>query len=145
MSSVASVSSRYAVHLEIPSDAPGGGVARLIAADAGLAAGLDADEIDDLRIAVDELREALGRAAGRPSPATRVALEFEVGDALVRVQAAMPLASSGEPIDGASELAPVSALTRRVLEVVTAEYEAPYVGDRSIRASVTKRAVGRRA
>jgi len=138
MSSVASVSSRYAVHLEIPSDAPGGGVARLIAADAGLAAGLDADEIDDLRIAVDELRDALGQAAGRPPPATRVALEFEVGDALVRVQAAMSLASSGEP-------APVSALTRRVLEVVTAEYEAPHVGDRSIRASVTKRAVGRRA
>ena len=85
-----------AVRIEIP--ASGEYLAVLRAAATGLAAGLHFtyEEIDDLRIAVDE---ACTQLLARRGPADTLEVTYEVGDSSLDVEVTVPGAVSGDPLD----------------------------------------------
>jgi serine/threonine-protein kinase RsbW len=74
---------RHAIELLVPADPEFRRLARLAAADVGTRAGFDLEEIDDLRIGVDELSAAI---VGPESTAGRMlALRFSFSASLVEV------------------------------------------------------------
>jgi len=85
-----------AVRIEIP--ASGEYLAVLRAAATGLAAGLHFtyEEIDDLRIAVDE---ACTQLLARRGPAETLAVTYEIRDAALDVEVTVPGAVAGGPLD----------------------------------------------
>lgn len=93
-------------------------LARLAAADAGSRAGLTYDEIEDLRIGVDELCHSVMRADG----AGAVAIVFRLLDAGLAVE------GTGPPVEPADESKP-SELSRTIVAAVVDEYELGRDGD----------------
>jgi serine/threonine-protein kinase RsbW len=86
--------------------------ARVVAASLGVEAGLDVDDLDDLRLGVNELVSLLVEVA---TPGSRVDLEFEVDDVRITVRGSL---------DGAvAEVMELDELTRRIVEAVVDHHE----------------------
>jgi len=92
--------------------------ARLAAADAGSRAGLTFDEIEDLRIAVDELCHSVMRADGSGT----VELVFELDDE------GLVVGGVGPPIEPGGESKP-SELSRTIVAAVVDEHDLDRDGD----------------
>jgi hypothetical protein len=99
---------------------------RLVAADAAGRAGLDCDETDDLRIAVDEVCHALMRATDQP-----ILLGIAAREDRVAVEGSVVV---GAP---ASEL-PLHPLSEAILRSVTDEFDI-VVDGREMRFRLVKR------
>jgi anti-sigma regulatory factor (Ser/Thr protein kinase) len=99
------------VRLSVPAAARYLSSARLVAASLGAESGLSVDDLDDLRLGVNELVSLLMEAAGDGG---RIDLEFDVGDGAVTVR--------GE-LDGAAALVELDELTGRILAAVTDHHE----------------------
>jgi len=85
--------------------------ARLVAASLGAEAGLTVDDLDDLRLGVNEMVSLLveaTRAGGR------IEREFEVDDSQIPVRGS---------IDGESDVVDVDDLPRRIVEAVADHHE----------------------
>jgi anti-sigma regulatory factor (Ser/Thr protein kinase) len=117
--------------LEIRLIIPGAAVflrlARLAAADAGSRAGLTYDEIEDLRIGVDELCHTVMR----PDGTGVVTLVFRLLDDGIEVE------GEGPPVDTAGEAKP-SELSRTIVAAVVDEHELDRQGDQ-LRFRLSKR------
>jgi hypothetical protein len=82
------------IRLTIPSEPEYLRLARLAAADAGSRVGLDVEEIEDLRIGVDELCYALlSGADGRP-----LTVVFSIEPGAIRVRGECPTSNNGDVI-----------------------------------------------
>ena len=106
------------VSIEIPGTAEFLRLARLAAADLGSRAGLTYEEIEDLRIGVDELCNAVMRPDGEG----RVSLRFSLGADHLEV------AGHGPPVDAGHEDAR-SELSRTIVAAVADEHEFARDGD----------------
>ena len=106
------------IRLIIPGRADFLRLARLAAADAGSRAGLTFDEIEDLRIAVDELCHSVMRADGSGT----VELVFEMDDE------GLVVGGVGPPIEPGSESKP-SELSRTIVAAVVDEHDLDRDGD----------------
>lgn len=97
------------VELTIPPDARYGRLARLVAS--GLASGLDfdVDEVEDVRVAVDEAVSSLIQAA--PSGPVRARFDLGANELCVEVSAAV------------TDAVPLDELTSQILRVVTDKFE----------------------
>jgi hypothetical protein len=87
---------------------------RLVAADAALRAGLDYDEVEDFRIAVDELCHLLMSSTDH-----EISVAFGVSGASVRARGRARPRSTGE----GSALAPLSELSRTIVTSVTDHHD----------------------
>ena len=100
------------VRLSVPASPQFLSAARVVAASLGVEAGLDVDDLDDLRLGVNELVSLLVEVA---APGSRVDLEFEVDDVHITVRGT---------IDGAvAETIELDELTRRIVEAVVDHHE----------------------
>lgn len=110
-----STSSSGTVRLEVPPAARYLSAARLVAASMAADVGLSVDDLDDLRLGVDELMSALiaGIAAG-DSDGARIALEYVADDRSVTVRGG---------VEGAVANAVPDSLTARILSAVADRYE----------------------
>ena len=97
------------VRLSVPADPPFVQVARLAGSALGSRAGFSIDEVDDLRIAIDELAAVLVQAADTTGP---LELTFEVTGDGVRVVGQVE--SPAQPS--------LSELTEKILDVVVDTY-----------------------
>lgn len=102
-------------------------LARLAAADAGSRAELTYDEIEDLRIGVDELCHSVMR----PDGVGVVTLVFRLLDDGIEVE------GEGPALDGSSEAKP-SELSRTIVAAVVDDHELERDGD-SLRFRLSKR------
>lgn len=84
------------VVLVVPASADYLRLARLASADAGSRAGLDYEEIDDLRIAVDE---ACTQLLARRGSATTLNVAYHLADAELRVDVSIEASDRGEPLE----------------------------------------------
>jgi len=101
------------IELVLPADTRLVRVARLVASGVATTAGFDIEELEDLRIAVDELCAALVEG-GDGGP---LLLTFELGDGTVAVH-------GRTTADGAVELEPERlSLSRQILGVVVDDYD----------------------
>lgn len=118
------------IELVLPADTRLVRVARLVASGVATAAGFDVDEVEDLRIAVDEVCTALVEG-GDGSP---LLLGFDLGDGEVTVV-------GSTKASGAVEFEPDRlALSRQILAVVADEHDIAAIrGQISVR--VNKRRV----
>jgi serine/threonine-protein kinase RsbW len=100
------------VRLSVPASPRFLAAARLVAASLGAESGLSVDDLDDLRLGVNELVSLLVESA--PADA-RIDLEFHVDDGRITVRGV---------IDGAGA-APIEAdeLTRRIVEAVVDDHQ----------------------
>ena len=74
------------LELDVPADVRCLRAVRLMAVDAGARAGLDCDEVDDLRLAVDELCFAVVRTVhAEVESGERVVVRFRIGERRVSV------------------------------------------------------------
>ena len=102
---------------------------RLVASGLASTAGFDVDELDDLRIAVDEAVSALLEGgAGAPLPLT-----FRVGDGSVEMSGAVPMADADALDQDRVEL------STQILGAVCDEHELGVV-DGSVRVRICRRA-----
>lgn len=99
------------VHLEFPPSPRFLAAARLVATSLGADVGLSVDDLDDLRLGVNELVTALLDGSG---PTSRIALEFAPNQDAITV--------TGR-IQGDDGAAVADELTRRILEAVADHYE----------------------
>jgi serine/threonine-protein kinase RsbW len=100
------------VRLSVPASPRFLSAARVVAASLGVEAGLDVDDLDDLRLGVNELVSLLVEVA---TPGSRVNLEFEVDDVRITVRGSL---------DGAAaEAMELDELTRRIVEAVVDHHE----------------------
>jgi hypothetical protein len=99
------------VHLVIPASSEFLRALRLVAADAGARAGLDLAEIEDLRIAVDELSHAVMTATDHHLHVT-----FHTGEAKIVVRGSARSRSTTVP-------ASMSELSRTIVDAVTDWFE----------------------
>ncbi len=106
-------------------------LARLAAADAGSRAGLTYEEIDDLRIGVDELSHVVMSPGGGRA----ITLVFRLQPGAVVVE------GTGPPVEVAEE-AEQSELSRTIVSAVADEHEIARNGD-TLTFRLVKRAVGR--
>ena len=83
----------------------------MVAASLGVEAGLSVDDLDDLRLGVNELVSLLVEAA---APGARVDLEFEVQDVRISVRGTL----QGD----AAEAMEIDELTRRIVEAVVDDH-----------------------
>jgi len=105
-------SAQQPVRLSVPASPRFLSAARVVAASLGVEAGLDVDDLDDLRLGVNELVSLLVEVA---MPGSRVDLEFEVDDVRITVRGSL---------DGAvAEAMEVDELTRRIVEAVVDHHE----------------------
>lgn len=102
------------VELVLPADTQHLRLARLVAAGVAAPAGLGVDDVDDLRIAVDELCVTLVQAS---APGGRLTLAFSYADGEVRVQGRAPL---DHPLDPADRRL---GLSKEILAVVANEHD----------------------
>ncbi len=103
-------------------------LARLAAADAGSRVGFTFDQLEDLRIAVDELGFAI--TGGRPD--STLTLVFRLTDDAIEVEGTCADDGTGE---GSSEFAPTD-LARTIVAAVVDEYQLEVVdGQRRFRLS----------
>jgi len=100
------------VRLSVPASPRYLAAARLVAASLGAESGLSVDDLDDLRLGVNEFVSLLVESARADA---RIDLEFQLEDGRITVRGA---------IDGAGA-APVEAdeLTRRIVEAVVDDHE----------------------
>jgi serine/threonine-protein kinase RsbW len=103
--------SAQSVFLNLPASTRFVSSARVVAASMGAEVGLDVDDLDDLRLGVDELVSAL--VDGIQVPA-RVNLEFATGQNSVTVRGAL---------EGPAHAPQPDELTRRILDAVADHYE----------------------
>ena len=99
------------VRLSVPRDPRFLAAARVVAASLGVEAGLSVDDLDDLRLGVNELVSLLVEAA---APGARVDLEFEVQDVRISVRGTL----QGD----AAEAMEIDELTRRIVEAVVDDH-----------------------
>lgn len=116
------------VFVTVPSDARHLRTLRLVAADAGERAGLDASEVDDLRTATGELGQALMQATTRP-----LTMAIRVADATVTLRVAAP----GGIGTASPALTPLAAL---MVDAVTDVFRLEGEGTHEVAYVVTKRA-----
>lgn len=107
------------VELILPRHHRHAATARVVTASIAASAGFDVDEIDDLRLAVDEAVSiviALQGTAGDADEPTRLRLRFEAADGAVTVQVGTA--------DGRRDIlaTDVDALARRIIEAVADEF-----------------------
>lgn len=101
-----------ALHLSFPAHPRFLSAARVLAASVGASSGLSVDDLDDLRLGINELVSLLMDGAG---PDARVELAFVGRDATVTVHGSL---------EGATGTAlPADDLTGRILEAVVDRYE----------------------
>lgn len=99
-----------AIKLDIPGAAEFLRLARLTVADLGARAGFTYEDVDDLRIAVDELCYAIG--AGEPT--VRLELVYRLSDHRIEVEGSC---------SRASEVEPPSELANAIIHAVVDEFE----------------------
>ena len=99
------------VRLSVPAAARFLSAARLVAASLGAESGLTVDDLDDLRLGVNELMSLLVEAS---RDGGRIDLEFDVRDGEVSVRGAL---------DGATAAIELDELTSRILAAVTDHHE----------------------
>ncbi len=116
------------IQLAIPGSPEFLRLARLAAADVGSRVGMTFEELEDLRIAVDELSFAI--TGGRPE--STLNLVFTLRDALVEVE--------GTSVDDGGSFAPTE-LARTIVAAVVDEYQLEAVGGQR-RFRLTKRVPG---
>jgi serine/threonine-protein kinase RsbW len=121
------------IELVLPADTRLVRVARLVASGVATTAGFDVEELEDLRIAVDELCAALVEG-GDGSP---MALTFEIGLSGVTVLGSTPVLDMTE-LDIEPERL---SLSRQILRVVVDEYEIVQA-EGELRVRLTKRRFG---
>jgi serine/threonine-protein kinase RsbW len=109
------------VRLNLPASTRFVSSARVVAASMGAEVGLDVDDLDDLRLGVDELVSALVDGADQ---AARVNIEYVTGTNSVTVRGVL---------EGSARATEPDELTRRTLDAVADHYE---LGDMSF--SLTK-------
>lgn len=80
--------------------------ARVVAASLGAESGLTVDDLDDLRLGVNELVSLLVEASG---PAARIDLEFDAADGTITVRGR---------VDGAGQPVEIDELTERIVRAV---------------------------
>lgn len=88
------MTSAHEVRLVVPADLRHLATIRLTAAGVGTEAGLDLDEIDDVKIAVDELVTAVIKTTSVPAELT---LAFDIGDGRLDVAARADWSATFEP------------------------------------------------
>jgi serine/threonine-protein kinase RsbW len=117
-----------AVRIEIP--ASGEYLAVLRAAATGLAAGLHFtyEEIDDLRIAVDE---ACAQLLSRRGAAETLTVVYQVGDASLDVEVTVPSNGASEPLDR-------DTFAWQILKALTDQVD-ERVDDKGVHLAFTKR------
>jgi serine/threonine-protein kinase RsbW len=103
------------IQLAIPGSPEFLRLARLAAADVGSRIGMTFEDLEDLRIAVDELSYAI--TGGRPE--STLNLVFTLGDAMVEVE--------GTSADEGGSFAPTE-LARTIVAAVVDEYQLEAVG-----------------
>ncbi len=102
------------VRLSLPAATRYLAAARVVATSLGAESGLTVDDLDDLRLGVNELVSLLVESA---APGTRIDLEFAAGDGEVTVRGRL----DGEVgPDGPSE---IDELTRRIVDAVADHHE----------------------
>ncbi len=114
------------VFVTVPSDARHLRTLRLVAADAGERAGLDASEVDDLRTAAGELSQALMQASDRP-----IHMSISVANATVSI-----CITAHRERDADAQLEPIAAL---MVDAVTDHFRLEEVGS-NLAFFMTKRA-----
>jgi anti-sigma regulatory factor (Ser/Thr protein kinase) len=102
----------HPVRLSLPASTRYLAAARVVAASLGAESGLHVDDLDDLRLGVNELLTLLVEASG---PDGRIDLEFAIQDGGISVRGALH-GTSGGPIE-------VDELTRRIVEAVLDHHE----------------------
>lgn len=96
------------VRLNVPASPRYLSAARVVATSLGAECGLTVDDLDDLRLGVDELVSMLIEAA---SPDARIDLEFDASDGSITVRGRVV----GTRVSEASD---IDELTRRIVEAV---------------------------
>jgi serine/threonine-protein kinase RsbW len=112
------------VRLNLPASTRFVSSARVVAASMGAEVGLDVDDLDDLRLGVDELVSALVDGA---DDSARVSIEYVTGRNSVTVRGVL---------EGSARASEPDELTRRILDAVADHYE---LGDMSF--TLTKSSV----
>ncbi len=95
-----------AVRLSLPASPRYLSAARVVAASLGAESGLTVDDLDDLRLGVNELVSLLVEASG---PAARIDLEFDAADGTITVRGR---------VDGAGQPVEIDELTERIVRAV---------------------------
>jgi anti-sigma regulatory factor (Ser/Thr protein kinase) len=108
---VTATESDQSVRLNLPASTRFVSSARVVAASMGAEVGLDVDDLDDLRLGVDELVSTLVDGA---ESAARVNIEFITGPNSVTVRGVL---------EGSAGVAEADELTRRILDAVADHYE----------------------
>jgi anti-sigma regulatory factor (Ser/Thr protein kinase) len=101
------------VRLSVPASMRYLSAARVVAASLGAEGGLDVDDLDDLRLGVNELLSLLVESSG---PGARIELEFAVGDGTISVRGTLEGAAAGQPVE-------IDELTRRIVDAVLDHHE----------------------
>jgi serine/threonine-protein kinase RsbW len=104
--------SQQPVRLSVPASPRFLAAARVVAASLGVEAGLSVDDLDDLRLGVNEMVSLMIEAA---SPGARVDLEFEVHDGRITVRGALD--------GGPHEVLEIDELTRRIVDAVVDDHQ----------------------
>lgn len=102
------------IELVLPADTRLVRIARLVASGVATTAGFDVDEVEDLRIAVDELCTALVEGGD----GSALLLGFDLGDGEVTV-----VGSTKAAVNGAAFEPDRLALSRQILAVVADDHE----------------------
>lgn len=116
------------IELALPADTRLLRLVRLVASGLASTAGFDVDELDDLRIAVDEAVASLLEGGD----GSRLTLRFDVGDAEVGMEGQTPT-GGGRPLDPDRV-----ELSTQILAAVCDEHELEVV-DGSVRVRIAKR------
>jgi serine/threonine-protein kinase RsbW len=95
------------VELSLPASPRYLAAARVVATSLGAESGLTIDDLDDLRLGVNEMVSALVESS---APGERIELEFEVSGASVTVR--------GRRVGGAARPVELDELTARIIEAV---------------------------
>jgi anti-sigma regulatory factor (Ser/Thr protein kinase) len=100
------------VRLSVPASMRYLSAARVVAASLGAESGLHVDDLDDLRLGVNELLSLLVESS---APGGRIDLEFAVRDGAITVQGSLQ--------GGVAHAVEVDELTRRIVEAVLDRHE----------------------
>jgi anti-sigma regulatory factor (Ser/Thr protein kinase) len=100
------------VRLSVPASPRFLAAARVVAASLGVEAGLSVDDLDDLRLGVNELVSLMIEAA---TPEARVDLEFEVHGDRITVRGVLD--------GGIHAVLEIDELTRRIVDAVVDDHE----------------------
>ena len=102
------------IHLEVPTTPDLLRLVRVVASGVASRLGFSIDEVDDVRLAVDELCWTVASKAG---PSSMLAVRFVIQGSAFTVEGRLR-PGPGEPADGGS----LSALSERILQTLVADY-----------------------